>query len=183
MNKPFNVIDKVLDAVLNHDRGVLGLLAFESDLEGVSEEQFALYSPTFETRLDLIAYDLAWIIYIKHNTPPNVDDFRKFMKYDNRGRELFNKAREMAKPRLDPKLSYRQLTKNRKRWYNRIMITDAIFSILKIALFVWIGFFVLGAVLVFVVPTACRVVVQHDRNHNTDYAPYACEYLVKQMEK
>lgn len=185
MNNGVNSIDRVLYAVLNYDKHSLGLSATPCDLTGVSEKQYEMFSPSFDTRLDLVAYDLAWIIYAKHHNLPQVDDFKKFIKFNVHGRELFNKARELARPRLSENISYLLLTKTRKSWYNVSMLIDIVcsilFSLIKIAFAIWFTFLIIGVVSIFIVPTGCVIIDSYDKKHQTAHSPEACVYLLRQM--
>lgn len=99
-----NDIDKVTDAVFNHDRRSLGLLSFDIDLTGISKSKLALYMPSYEIRLDLMAFELSYIIYSKNNGAPNDADFKHFIQNDPRGRDLFLKSKEIAAKYLDKEI-------------------------------------------------------------------------------
>ena len=180
MNNGVNSIDRVLYAVLNYDKHSLGLSATPCDLTGVSEKQYEMFSPSFDTRLDLVAYDLAWIIYVKHHNLPQVDDFKNFIKFNVHGRELFNKARELARPRLSENISYLLLTKTRKSWYNVSMLIDIFFALIKIAFAIWLTLFIIGFVSFFIVPTACMIIDDYDKKHQTAHTPEVCIWLLRQ---
>jgi len=106
-----NRIDIVLDAVFNSDKHALGLICFEVDVTGVTQKEYDLYAPSYDIRLDMIAFELSWIIYTKNHPQPNPQDFKSFVKYDNRGRELFKKAREIAESKLPRDISLNKLRK------------------------------------------------------------------------
>lgn len=173
MNNGVNQIDKVLDAVLNHDRAAIGLLSIECDLSGVSEKQFEMYAPSYDTRLDLIAYDLSWLIYIKNHKAPNPDDFKKFVKYDNRGRELFQKARDIAVKHIPRDVSYQKLTRTAKVWYTKSML----YRIFSIFIFTWIVILLIGLIAGVVFPTTCGMIQEYSRTHKGTEVPQICESL------
>lgn len=101
-------MQRVQEAVFNADRRSLGLLSFEIDLSGISSRLFVIYCPSYETRLDMIAFDLSYVIYCRNFDAPNADKFRGFIKTDSRGQQLFSAARELAKQSI-PKLPHNML--------------------------------------------------------------------------
>ena len=104
-----NKIDLVLQAVFNHDKHRLGLLSEPIDTSTISHAEFVLYLPCFDTRLDMVSYELSYIIYSVHNQPADLEQFKQWIKYDPRGKQLFQTARELAQRRLQPELTHRQI--------------------------------------------------------------------------
>lgn len=93
-----SVFDTVVAAVFNHDRIAVGLTFSPIDLADTTQHDFNQYVPSYDMRLDLIAYEMCWIIYRANNE--DCTQFEKFIIHDARGVKLFSQARKMARFKL-----------------------------------------------------------------------------------
>lgn len=110
-----NDIEKVTDIVFNHDKEALGLLFLDVDTTGLSESKIKLYMLSYDTRLDLMGFELSFIVYCKNHDTPKIDDFKQFIKTNKRGIELFQRSREVAAKYLEKNLSPKKLLRKNKQ--------------------------------------------------------------------
>lgn len=107
-----NKIEKVLDWVYSYDKRSIGLQAECFLPQGIDQYDFEQYAPPFQLRAELVAYDLAWIVYNMRHQDADPQTFKHFLKTDNCGIKLFNRCFEIAEQNIQRDLTFQTICKS-----------------------------------------------------------------------